>query len=29
VARLRGGEISEAFPASALHLHGDVLVLAS
>jgi glucosamine-6-phosphate deaminase len=29
VARLRGGEISEAFPASALHLHGDVQVLTS
>jgi glucosamine-6-phosphate deaminase len=29
VARLRGGEINEAFPASALHLHGDVQVLLS
>ena len=29
VARLRGGEINEEFPASALHLHGDVQVLVS
>jgi len=29
VARLRGGEINEEFPASALHLHGDVTVLVS
>jgi glucosamine-6-phosphate deaminase len=27
IARLRGGEVSEAFPASALHRHGDVRVL--
>jgi glucosamine-6-phosphate deaminase len=27
VARLRGGEVSEAFPASALHGHRDVTVL--
>jgi glucosamine-6-phosphate deaminase len=29
VARLRGGEIDEQFPASALHLHGNVQVLVS
>ncbi|HJW94605.1 MAG TPA: glucosamine-6-phosphate deaminase [Thermoanaerobaculia bacterium] len=29
VARLRSGEINEEFPASALHLHGDVQVLVS
>jgi len=29
VVRLRGREINEAFPASALHLHGDVQVLVS
>ena len=29
VARLKSSEVSEAFPASALHLHGNVLVLAS
>jgi len=29
VARLRSGEISEAFPASALHLHSNVQVLTS
>ena len=28
IARLRSGEVSEAFPASALHKHGDVIVLA-
>lgn len=29
VARLRGGEVSEQFPASALHQHGNVQVLVS
>ncbi len=29
VERLRSGEINEAFPASALHLHGDVTVFTS
>jgi glucosamine-6-phosphate deaminase len=29
IARLKSEEISEAFPASALHLHGDVQVLVS
>jgi len=28
IERLRSGEVDEAFPASALHKHGDVIVLA-
>jgi glucosamine-6-phosphate deaminase len=29
IARLRSGEVNEEFPASALHLHGDVIALTS